>query len=77
MRVVIFANERDLPGSAAETLSKIEGMVEVMEVTGEDDIVAIAEVLSDNELKWLGDRLKSEPSIESFEVAAVRAEKRR
>ena len=77
MRVVIFVKERDLPGSAAETLSKIEGIVEVMEVTGEDDIVALAEVLSDDELKWLKDRLKSEPSVESFEVAVVKAERER
>jgi len=77
LRVVIFAKERDLPGSAAETLSKIEGVVEVMEVTGEDDIVALAEVLSDGELKWLEERLKSEPSVRSFEVAAVRADRKR
>ena len=74
---MIFVKERDLPGSAAEILSKIEGIVEVMEVTGEDDIVALAEVLSDDELKWLKDRLKTEPSVESFEVAVVKAERER
>jgi DNA-binding Lrp family transcriptional regulator len=77
LKVVIFVKERDLPGSAAEALSKIEGVIEVMEVTGRDDIVAIADVLSDDELKWLRDRLKNESSLESFEIAVVAAERKR
>ena len=77
LRVVIFAREKSSEGSAAENLSRIEGIIEALEVTGEDDIIAMAEVLSGDELKWLGNRLRSEPSIDSFEMVIVTAERRK
>ena len=77
MRVVIFAIEKGLESSAAESLSKIEGITEAFEVTGKDDIIAMAEVLSGDELKWLENHLRSEPSIESFKMAVVKAERKK
>jgi len=77
LRVVIFAREKGPENSAAENLSKIEGIIEALEVTGKDDIIAMAEVLSGDELKWLGNRLRSEPSINSFEMVIVTAERRK
>jgi DNA-binding Lrp family transcriptional regulator len=77
LRVVIFAIEKGLESSAAESLSKIEGITEAFEVTGKDDIIAMAEVLSGDELKWLENHLRSEPSIESFKMAVVKAERKK
>ncbi|HYA22446.1 MAG TPA: hypothetical protein VEG31_04705 [Thermoproteota archaeon] len=77
MRVVIFAREKRPESLAPESLSKIEGITEVLEVTGKDDIIAMADVLSGDELKWLENQLRSEPWIESLEVAIVKAERRK
>jgi len=77
LRVVIFAREKSPESLDPETLSKIEGITEVLEVTGKDDIIAMAEVLSGDELKWLENRLRSEPWIESFDMTIVKAAKKK
>jgi DNA-binding Lrp family transcriptional regulator len=77
LKVVIFAREKSPESSAAESLSKVEGITEAFEVTGKDDIIAMAEVLSGDELKWLENHLRSEPSIESFQMVVVKAERKK
>jgi len=71
LRVAIFAREKGPLGSAAEMLSRIEGITEVFTVTGKDDIIAMADISSVDELRWLREKLASEPSIGSSEIKVV------
>ena len=74
---IVFAKEKGGTEEAAITLSKIEGVVDVLMVTGKDDMIAIVQVLSDNELDWLKRKLSEDPKIDSFELKKVQREWKR
>jgi len=75
LRVVIFVKERGASGSATQSLVKLEGISEVFEATGRDDVIAIADLVSEEELKWLTKELDREPSISSYDLKNVVSER--
>lgn len=68
---VLFAKEMRGIGEVAESLSKIEGISDVFMVTGNDDIVAIVNALSESELEWFRKRLSDDTRLSSFDVRKV------
>ena len=68
---ILFAKEMRGTGEVAEALSKIEGISDVFMVTGDHDIIAIVNALSESELEWFRKRLSDDTRISSFDVRKV------